>query len=371
MEPFDTNAELLAAVAERADEHRVLGYAPGGEPVVAARAGGDREPPIVLTAGSHATEQAGVRAAVELLDALDTDRALHVLPSRDPMGLNGYGAALEAATGESIAVDSFDALEPLLREHGEVVHQEDDFLLTLVGDTGFAAKRPGEAAPWSFVMNRVGELEDERPEALEPLKGRRLLLPPGLPDVEGTGNFRRAYTLVIDPEGRLQHLNRCFDREWAPVETRCARRLLEETGPGLFVDLHEATTGGGKFWFTTRHKDDPGDEEAEERIGRAVVNAVADAGGALASWDDKFGNADLGEHFFEPIEDGLFWLDYEVRGRDGKPGVQGLNATDYAADAHGLAFTNETDMYAPFEDRVEQAILAVQTAVDAFEAWAM
>lgn len=367
---FETNADLVATVESRGHDYRVLGYAPGGRPIIAIRGGGDAEPAIVLTAGSHANEQAGVTAAVELIDRVDTDHALYVIPTRDPVGLDGYAAALESALGEAPAIASFEDVDELLRDRGDVVYEADGYAFALIGDTGFVNQYPAELPPDGHGVgeNYIGDLGDEEPSALEPFKGRRMYLPAGQPDLEGAGTFERAYTVVIDPDGRVQHLNRSYDRVWAPVETRCVRTLLAETDPGLFVDLHEATTSGDRFWFTMRHRNDPADREWEERIGRAVVAAVADEGGRLATWEDKFGDLPEDEHFQSPVVDGLFWLDYERRGRDGMPGVVGLNATDYAAEEHGLAFTNETGMHAPFETRVEQAVTAVRTAVRSFEA---
>ena len=72
----------------------VLGMAPDGSNIVAVKGGGSKQPAIFLSAGAHSTEQAGVCAAVELLDELKTEHELWVLPCRDPIGLSGYRHAL-------------------------------------------------------------------------------------------------------------------------------------------------------------------------------------------------------------------------------------------------------------------------------------
>jgi hypothetical protein len=369
MEPFATNADLLETVENRGHDYRTLGRAPGEVPIVAIRSGGDAEPAIVLTAGSHANEQAGVTAAVELVGALDTDHRVYVVPTRDPVGLDGYPAALGQAIGDTPSIDSFDDVDEVLETHGAVVYEADYYTFVLLGDTGFVTRNPPQLPPDGHGIGEYyfGDLEEEDPSALEPFRGRRIYLPAGQPDLEGAGNFNRAYTVVVDPDGRVQHLNRSYDTEWAPVETRCVRDLLAETDPGLFVDLHESNRDH-RFWFTMRHKDSPDDRSWEERIGRAVVAALGDAGADLATWEDKFGDLPEEEHFQQLVEDGLYWLDYEARGRGGMPGVVGLNATDYAAENHGLAFSNETGMHAPFDERVEQTLTSVRTAVAEFEA---
>jgi hypothetical protein len=293
---------------------------------------------------------------------------VYTVPTRDPVGLDGYAAALGIALGDDPDVDSFADADELLRTEGEVVYEADGYTFALIDDTGFVNRNPPRLPPDGHGVGEyyIGDLADEDPTALEPFRGRRMYLPAGQPDLEGAGSFDRAYTVVIDPDGRVQHLNRCFDTAWAPAETRCVRSLLAETEPGLFIDLHESHRDD-RFWFTMRYKDDPDDQSWEEEIGRSVVKTVADAGAKLATWEDKFGDLPENEHFQTPVEDGLYWLDYERRGRGGMPGVEGLNATDYAAEEYGLAFTNETGMHAPFEERVDQALLSVRTAVDEFE----
>ena len=65
----------------------------GGATPVLLAPGTSRTSGIALTAGAHANEQAGVCSAVELVDTLETDRRLDVVPTRDPVGLDGYETA--------------------------------------------------------------------------------------------------------------------------------------------------------------------------------------------------------------------------------------------------------------------------------------
>jgi len=379
MRPVATNADLLNAIERRGHDYRVLGRAPGGEPLVSVRAGGDREPGIVLSAGSHATEHAGVCAAVELLDRLDTDRRLEVFPTRDPVGLGGYAAALGTALGDPPAVDSFEAVEELLHEEGHVVHDRNGLTIALVGDVGFLVRTPPELTlpPEGHAVGEsyLERLAVEDPGALDPLLGRRIYLPAGLPDVEGTGELDRAYTEVVTPDGRVRHLNRFHDAAWAPVEPRCLRRLLASADPGLFVDLHESASNRERFHVTLRRTGEAASERRSERIGRAAAQAAEDAGGTLATWADKFGDTPVDEHHYTPVDDGVFWLEHaernersEERERE-RPLYQpsGLNSSDFVAEEHGLGFGMDTGTYAPFDDRVEQAVAAVRAMVDAFE----
>lgn len=373
MRPFQTNVELLNFLEEQGHAYRVLGYAPGGRPLVAVRGGGDRDPPIVLSAGSHAGEHAGVRAAVELLDRLETDHRLYVFPTRDPVGLDGYAAALGTALGEIPELQYFEGVAEILRSEGDVIH-DGECTIALISDYGFLNQYPrddpdGHAVGESYLER----LEAEDADVLEALAGRRIYLPPGLSDVEGTGDFDRAHTEIVDPDGRVKHLNRFHDSAWAPVEPRCLRTLFAETEPGLFIDLHESVGNGELFHFTLRRKDDPAAERRTERVGRAAVQAVDDAGGTLATWEDKFGETPIDEHHYTPVEDGLFWQELAEKGErtidQGRPFYQtpGMNSSDFAAAEYGLGFGMDTGVYAPFEERVEQAVIAVESAVGAFE----
>ena len=100
MRIYHTYSELLERVAAMGLPVRELGHCPDGSPIICVRSGGDKQPGIVISAGSHSTEHAGVCAAVELLEALDTEHRVYVIPTRDPIGLNGFAYALSLGLGE-------------------------------------------------------------------------------------------------------------------------------------------------------------------------------------------------------------------------------------------------------------------------------
>ena len=177
---------------------------------------------------------------------------------------------------------------------------------------------------------------------------------PGQSGVEGTGDFERAYTLIVSPQGEVLHLNRFYDTAWAPVEVRCARRLMAEIKPGISFDLHESQLLDDGFWLSARHQPDEQRERWEQQIARATIQAIADSGATLSS--DGYSTSP----WFTSSEKGVFWLDAKVRG-------EGLNLADYAANVYGLAFGTEMGMYGTFEKRFSLAMLTVQTAVKVFE----
>ena len=362
MQIYERYEELLDRVRGTGREVRKLGNAPDGSPVISVRTGGDRLPAVFISAGTHSTEHAGVSAAVELIEGLDTQHQVHIIPTRDPIGLNGFAYALGLGMGSTPEFGSFDDVEAILRRNGEVHFDEDGMVLSLIGDYGYASARPVEGEldrQWLFYRKLL-KIEKARPEILEPYKGRRLFMVPGQSGVEGTGDFGRAFTLIISPEGEVLHLNRFHDTVWAPVESRCARRLMAEITPGLSFDLHESQLMEDRFWFSARHQRDPENEEWEQRIAHEVIQAIAGSGTVLASDEDVLGGIPIEQTWFTRSEKGLYWLDANIRG-------EGLNLADFASRTYGLAFGTEMGMYGSFEKRVSLALITVRTAVGVFE----
>ena len=348
--------ELLDEVARRSRHVRILGHTVDGSPLVAARGGGDKTPPVFITAGSHSTEHAGVSAAVELIDRLDTEHAVYVIPTRDPAGLNGFAHALALGLGETPEFGSYDELESLLREQGDVLFEEEDLVLVLIGEYGYTLSRPRPERTCTqiFFFERLQRLFREEPGVLEPVRGRRVYMNPGQPGVEGTGDFGRAYTLIIGFDGEILHINRFHDTVWAPVEPRVTRRLMEEIEPGISFDLHESSLMEDRFWLSARRQPDEESQRWEERAAQEIIGEIAATGVTLA------GQGDAPSKWFTSSQQAVFWLDATRRG-------EGLNLMDYASRRHGMAFGTEMGMYGSFARRVELALTTVRTGVRVFE----
>jgi hypothetical protein len=339
MQIFDRYADLLARLEDRGHRPRVLGCAPDGSPLACVKVGGEKEPAIFISAGSHSTEHAGVGAAMELIDGLQTDHQTYIMPCRDPMGLNGFAYALSLSLGYEPELAGVEEAVALLRDRGEVLYEGEDVLVTLIGEYGYATRA---MHGWSVA---------EHPE-LEPLRGRRLFFPSAAENVEGSAPLQRAYTLIVDPAGEVLHINRFHDTAWAAVESRCARDLMAEIQPRLTLDLHEH--GGNGFWFSARHQRNEEDEAWEQRMAEAIIGAVTESGAALMPEDHLPGS------FFTRAQRSVYWLDPGKRG-------EGLNLADFGACKYGPAFTIETGMPTGYENRVRTSVLAATTAITVFE----
>jgi len=338
--PLTSYAEVLSLLEKRGRKYRVLGRAPDQSPIVAVKCGGDKLPAILISGGAHSTEHAGALATIEVIEQLKTDHTVWVVPARDPIGLSGYRHALSLGLGESPRLESVDELEEFLRRHGEVLVDADGTLLVLIGEYGYANR------------GLLHKFEKGAP-FLEPLRGRRIWYASKRTDTPGSAPLERAYTLIVTPDGEILHLNRFHDTRWAPAEVRCLRNLMAEVRPALTFDLHEHDHGAF-YWMSARKQRTEDDEIWERRMAAEAARAVAAGGSELAPDSYSPGS------FFEKLERGVFWLDAGKRG-------EGLNLVDFAAKQYGPAFTIETGMQCPFEERVRQHLLVVKTAVGVFE----
>ena len=329
MQFFDRYSDLLQYIEGKGHEPTVLGKAPDGAPIVSIRTGGEKEPAIFISAGSHSTEQAGVSAAVALIDQLDTEHKTYVIPCRDPMGMNGFAYVLGLSLGEEPNLGGLEDVESALREYGEVVYEDGETLLVVIGEYGYS------------THGLYGKLKDGA-DLLEPLRGRRIFFPSRPEGIEGTAPCQRAYTLIVSLDREVLHINRFHDTPWAPVEPRCTRNLMAEINPGLTLDLHEF--GGSAFWFSARHQRNDDDQTWEQRMADAMVKAVASSGAELMPDDYLPGS------FFTKQERSVYWLNAQERG-------EGLNLADFAANRYGPAFTIETGMKGGFQQRVETSML--------------
>ena len=338
MQVFYQYADILSWIDDKGYDKKILGHAPDGAPIVCLKTGGDKTPAVFISAGSHSTEQAGVSAALALVEQLQTEHQVYILPNRDPMGMNGFAYVLAMALGTAPRLESIDDLPALLRSEGEVLWEEGDKVLALIGEYGYS------------THNLYGRI-DKGAALLEPLKGRRIFFPSRDQGIEGTAPLERAYTLIVTPEGEVLHINRFHDTPWAPAECRCTRQLMAKVQPRLTLDLHEY--GGEAFWFSARHQPDPENETWEKRIADGILTAVEKSGAPMVAKEY------MHKAFFEKDAEGVLWLIAQDRG-------EGLNLADFSAAHYGPAFTIETGMQNSFAHRVSTAVLAAQTAVEVF-----
>ena len=281
VKPLTTLEEILDRVNAAGKPVRVLGYAPSRLPIVCARIGGERQPPILITAGAHADEVSGVFAAVELIESFETEHETYIVPLRDPNGFAGYQRALARALAQTSEVSGTSQvcreIETCLRSRGRVVCSGDDWQVFAVGGELFAFSSPTLPNPGSFpLMQSLHERCCADATVAHALENHRVLLPALLPDIEECGAFARGYTVVVTEDGAVENLNRLFDHPAPLLEVRIIRDLIDQVRPGLALDLHEGF--GNKFYLIVGEL---APDSLEERIAfglRASVRAAGYAG---------------------------------------------------------------------------------------------
>ncbi|HEU0163790.1 MAG TPA: hypothetical protein VFQ54_02025 [Thermomicrobiales bacterium] len=210
------------------------------EPVWVARFGGDKLPAIVITAGSHADEVAGVFAALELARDLKTDRAVYVIPCRDPLGWNGFAATLAQAAPDAGSVGSYEEAAAVLRD-GDVIFDDGSFVIARVGDLTFATEPSGKWTSTQITRHKLPRMLREDPELAAKLRNTRIIVPGNVETNDGRTPYTYGGHTAYIGDGFFAQLNRFFDREDGPVEVTALRDFVDRIKPGLTLDLHEVS----------------------------------------------------------------------------------------------------------------------------------
>src|SRR5438132_875190 len=122
-DPNLSTADVLAALHASGKPLHEWGRAVEGTALLAAQTGGDKLPPIFITAGSHAPETAGVHAALNLLRSLETEHVAYVLPLRDPLGFSGVNGSLGFAARRPLTLPDYGAALEFLKANGRLLWQ--------------------------------------------------------------------------------------------------------------------------------------------------------------------------------------------------------------------------------------------------------
>ena len=342
---------------------QVWGSAVDGSPILAARSGGTRQPAIFITAGAHCTETAGVHAALNLLQNLDTDYEVHLLPLRDPFGFSGVVHCLQHAAGQPVRVHShLQALE-FLQAEARLVWSEGSSRLFLLGETGFLWIETALPSVTAFTQlhSRMLTLAKEEPAALAALRGRRVMIVQAMPDVEGTGELGRCWHALVTEQGEWMHLNRLFGRIDAPGEVSAVDHLMQTIRPGLTLDLHEGNGSG--FWMPVNKNKQP---ERAFAMTQAFFNYVNARGYPITSYAEWAAtDATLGKNYTpdwlqpEPRIPGMFWIDGLLRG-------EGENLMDYGAK-YGIGYGTESPMVQPLSMRVDAITNGILAAIQVWQ----
>lgn len=359
LELLDDTAELNGCLEALGRRSWTIATAPFDREIIVVEAGGRRTPPILITAGAHATEIEGILAAIHLAESVETAHRVVIVPIRDPLGMEGFASTLRLASGDSRPLDSFAQARQRLRE-GDIVHDDGDLLIAEFGPVSFAIRHRGpDWTPWGHhvIYDHMRRLVASDPDLGERLRGRRMLIPAASPELEGLGDFDRAWTAVGSGDDIL-HLNRFFDAPDAPDDIAGLRGLIDDLEPGLVIDLHAGTSD--RFWlpYPLPQRDD----QLSRWVAEAMAGAVSGAGYQTASLEELRNEGGISRTFFDSYVDygnGVTPFYTDERG-------EGLNFMDYCR-RYGVSVGTEAGQRAPLAAREDMIYRAASAGIRAWE----
>ena len=326
------------------------GSAVDGAAILSAQCGGQRKPAVLITAGVHAHEVGGVWAALELMEQLQTQQEVHILPLRDPFGFSGVNHCLSFAAGSQIALADHASILGYLGEHASIIWQQDDINCFKLGDLGFVW-HPELKGLESFqrVNAQMTAALKEEPFVFSALFGKRVMMVNPAPYSEPGARMARCWHAWISTDGRWLNLNRGFGEAEQPAEVSALQNALEIIQPGLVIDLQEDDTAG--FWFARpfSHRDDP----LTSHLFSAAFETIQEKQIPLyhASQMKTEIHRDLEiQGFLQPDEmfPGVYWLNQTLLG-------QGENFLSYAGH-RAAAIGIEAPMKLPLKRRVKETV---------------
>ncbi len=344
-----TTSDVIDILVRSGKPLREWGVAQDGTPMLAAIREGKKQPAIFITAGAHSNETAGVHAALNLLDQLETDHEVHILPLRDPMGFAGVQHCLKTALGQPVQVENHAEVLDFLKGHADLLWQEADLYVFRLGETGFVwcPHQPGLDAYWQMT-NWMGGLVQSQPDVMQKLAGKSVMLIDPSPDVEGAFSMQRCWHAFVRRDGAWLHLNRMLGEEDTPPEVAAVNNLMQAVQPGLTCDLHEGNGNG--FWLPIPKPDY--NSERSFLMAKAFFEYIQRRGYPVieyAEWlaSDRTPLTARNPDWMlpDPRLPGLFWADTLKR-------EEGHNLSTYA-EQFGVGFGTEGPMSRPLEMRID------------------
>jgi hypothetical protein len=362
--PNLTTSEVLETLRSSGKPLHEWGQAIDGTALLSGCTGGRKQPCIFITAGAHCTETGGIHAALNLLEQLDSEHKIYVLPLRDPFGFAGVNHCLSFASGELVYITSHQEALEFLLGRAQLLWSEDALRLFQLGQIGFVwhSQRLPSEERFINIHSRMLSLSKENPNVLKSLCGKRVMVLNSMPDVEGVGEIGRCWHGVVSTNGEWMHLNRFFNRPDAPSEVAAIEHLLQALRPGLTLDLHEGNGRG--FWLPVERNEQYLDQLFT--MSQAFFDYVHNNGYPITDYEDWVATDEtLGKNYApdwlvpELRLPGMFWVNGRLRG-------EGYNLMDYVGN-FGIGFGTESPMGQPLAIRIDVLTHGIQAVIKTWE----
>ena len=176
---IDGSQALREAIEKSGHEYRVIGTQRHGREILMVRVGGTSESlqPALIACGAHTDEQATIMASLELMERIESERPVYIIPCRDPLGFDGMRRCMQLELGTDKELGDWEHLQQTLAENGEVLYHKDDLMIANLGEMVFAVYPSRENAATYFCENLWPKVKEEAPELVDRAKYRRFVLP--------------------------------------------------------------------------------------------------------------------------------------------------------------------------------------------------
>jgi len=313
-------------------------------------------PPVLIAAGAHAEEAAGVITAWRLAQSPGFRGRLLFVPCRDPLGWDGISRTLGRLTGQGdLHLETHRQAVEAYRHWGEVIYQREGLVLAVVGPLAFMSldpEHPGNADTGEFIQAFL----PRHPDLVDALRGKRLLVPGTPRHAEGRSvyGWGGGPTVYVDESGRVGNFNRFFASETPPVEVAALRELADRVRPEWVFDLHE-NFGGGFGLYANGPALQRG-----AAVYRAMIDTVVAEGFPLNRLDDLLPYLGLPEGALVEPYPGVYSANPSRRMPPDAFGV-------YTGQMGAACFTTEMGLEQPLDYRCRATEIAVRAGVRAIE----
>jgi hypothetical protein len=327
--------------------------------VLLVKAGGTTSDPapILVTAGAHTDEPAGILAAYELIERIESKRAVYIIPCRDPLGFDGLRRCLQLELDTDEPLGDWRHLRTALLENGDVLFQDSELVIAIVGETAFVVYPPRENAATFFREHHWPSIIKQSPEIVEKMKMLRFMVPGDRLYFEDWDVFGPASaTRYIIEEGKM----RCPDTvigtnpPSVPTEVEGILAAIDEIKPAMTLDLHEGGSDG--FYMFA----DSPTSDLEVKVAHAMSAAVSAGGGKVTPPEEII--AYWIEHFGESVPK----LYTHIGASAWSKAWEGRTLGGYVRKYGGTMVT-ETGRDLPLAKRVATQVDAVMGAIEAIE----
>lgn len=313
-------------------------------------------PPVLIAAGAHAEEAAGVIAAWRIAQRPDFAGSMLFVPCRDPLGWDGIERTLGRLIGDpKLKIDGHDHAVRLFREHGEIVWDREGMVIARIGPLAFlslAPEHPGNEDTGEYIQAFL----PEQPELVEALKRCTLLVPGSPAHAEGRSvyGWGGGPSVYVDETGRVGNFNRFFAAAKPPVEVEALRAFALEHKPEWVFDLHE--NFGDRFgMYTNAAFLSRGDD-----VYRAMIDTVIAQGFPIMPLKELLVYLNLPEEALIELYPGVYSANPQRRLPPDAFGV-------YAGSIGAVCFTTEMGLERPLAYRTEATEIAVRAGLKTIE----